>query len=180
MFERAGALFSQRVGEVTDDAWTAPTPCEAWTVRDLVNHLVAEHRWAPDLLGGATVDEIGDKYDGDLVGADPAAAWEKTWAASSAAWSDVDEATTVMLSRGPTPVAEYRQEMIIDLVVHGWDLSRGAGLAESGESSAVRRALEIAQAHVDEWSGSTFFAAPVPVEGEDPLVRLIALLGRRP
>lgn len=55
VFERAGALFTQRVHEVPDDAWDSPTPCPKWDVRALVNHMVSEHLWVPDLLGGARV-----------------------------------------------------------------------------------------------------------------------------
>jgi uncharacterized protein (TIGR03086 family) len=180
VFERAGALFTQRVHEVLDTAWTAPTPCDGWNVRDLVNHLVAEHRWVPDLLGGATVGEVGTRHDGDVVGSDPVGAWDSAWARSSAVWADVDEDGIVGLSRGPTPVGSYREEMIVDLVVHGWDLSRGAGLREIGDRTAVRRALEIASEQVDGWSGSDFFDQPVSVDTDDPLIRLVALLGRQP
>jgi len=41
VLDRAGALFAQRVHELPDDAWEAPTPCPDWHVEDLVNHLVA-------------------------------------------------------------------------------------------------------------------------------------------
>ena len=181
IFERAGAHFTDRIHEVPDDAWGAATPCSEWDVRELVNHMVAEHLWVPDLLGGATVDEIGDRYDGDVLGDDPAAAWDAAWAASSAAWAAVGEGDTVELSRGTTPIATYREEMIIDLVVHGWDLSRGAGLDESGSPAAVARALEIASANPYGSGGSSsYFAAPVQVESDDPLVRLVAILGRQP
>ena len=181
IFERAGARFTDRVHEVPDDAWGAPTPCSEWDVRALVHHMVWEHLWAQDLVGGSTIEEVGDKYDGDVLGTDPVAAWDAAWAASSASWAAVAEDATVELSRGTTPISTYRQEMIIDLVVHGWDLSRGAGLVEAGDPASVRRALEIADASPYGSGGaSSYFAAPVPVESDDPLVRLVAILGREP
>ena len=181
VFDRAGMHVAQRVHEVPDDAWTAPTPCTEWNVREVLNHLVYEQLWARDLLSGATVEEVGSRHDGDVVGDDPVGAWDAAWAASRAAFAAVDEQATVALSRGPTPIADYRREMIIDLVVHGWDLSRGAGLDESGEPSSVRRALQIAEEQdAGGWSASGMFAPPVPVDSDDPLTRLVALLGRRP
>jgi len=180
-FERAGALFTQRVHEVPHDAWDAPTPCSDWDVRALVNHMVSEHLWVPDLLGGATVAQVGDQYEGDVVGDDPVRAWDAAWAASRSAWAVVDEDGTVELSRGTAPVSTYREEMIIDLVVHGWDLSRGAGLDESGDAESVRRALEIAsEGPYGSGGDSSYFDAPVKVESNDPLVKLVAILGRRP
>lgn len=37
----------------------------------LVNHVVAKDRWTPPLLAGRTIADVGDRLDGDLLGADP-------------------------------------------------------------------------------------------------------------
>ena len=50
LFRRNAAQFGARVDAVPDDAWHAPTPCADWDVHDLVNHVVNEQRWAPDLM----------------------------------------------------------------------------------------------------------------------------------
>src|SRR3954451_24748645 len=75
-FERAEGRFQSLVHQVTDDKWAAPTPCSDWDVRALVNHLVYEARWAPPLLEGKTIAEVGDRFDGDLLGDDPRAAYD--------------------------------------------------------------------------------------------------------
>src|SRR3954452_9083156 len=71
----AEGAFNARVHAIHDDQWTAPTPCEGWDVRTLVNHMVYEYAWGPDLLGGATVAGVGSKDDGDLLGDNPLAVW---------------------------------------------------------------------------------------------------------
>ena len=48
-------------------AWAAPSPCQGWSVRDVLNHLVAEHRWAPRLLAGESLTQVGDAYDLSLI-----------------------------------------------------------------------------------------------------------------
>lgn len=176
----AGAEFTARVHAVPADAWHAPTPCTEWDVRDLVNHVVGEHLWAPHLLRGETVEEVGDRYDGDVVGADPVAAWDDAWSASSAAWAAASDDQDVHLSRGPTPASAYAEEMLSDLVVHGWDLARGAGLDERGDPRAVARVLQTAEAHAAEWAGSTMFGDRIDVDSDDPQDRLLGLLGRQP
>src|SRR3954471_20256222 len=68
--ERATAHFGDLVQKVGSDQWESATPCSDWDVRALVNHLVYEARWAPPLLAGRTIADVGDQFDGDLLGAD--------------------------------------------------------------------------------------------------------------
>ena len=83
LFAEGQDTFGRHVRRATAaDLWAAPTPCTDWTVRDLVNHLTVEHLWVPPLLEGRTVAEVGDRFDGDVLGDDPAAAWEAAAAAS--------------------------------------------------------------------------------------------------
>jgi hypothetical protein len=67
--------FDRRVQLIADGQWTNPTPDTEWSVRDLVEHLVGEQLWVPLLLGGATVEQVGDRFDGDNLGDDPKTAW---------------------------------------------------------------------------------------------------------
>ena len=71
MFRRAVAEFDGRVRQIGAHQWQAPTPDEDWSVRDLVNHVVGEDLWAPLLLAGSTIAEVGDRFDGDVLGAEP-------------------------------------------------------------------------------------------------------------
>ena len=76
LYERTTREVGELLRAVTADQWEARTPCAGWTVRDLVNHLVGENRWIPPLLAGSTVADVGGELDGDLLGADPVAAWD--------------------------------------------------------------------------------------------------------
>ena len=86
--------------------WDAPTPCAGWDVRALVRHVVEEEMWAPPLLAGATIAEVGYCFTGDQLGDDPLGEFEQ---AHTAALTAVDEAPDreVHLSFGDTPRAEY-------------------------------------------------------------------------
>ena len=48
-----------------------PTPCDGWSVRELLNHIVGGNFWAAELAAGKTIDEVGDRLDGDMLGDDP-------------------------------------------------------------------------------------------------------------
>lgn len=64
LYDEALASFGRRVQAVARNQWQAPTPCAAWSVRELVNHLTAEQLRAPELLLGATPAELGDRFEG--------------------------------------------------------------------------------------------------------------------
>jgi uncharacterized protein (TIGR03086 family) len=176
----AARAFGERVTAVPADAWDAPTPCSDWRVHDLVGHLVSEHLWVPLLLGGATTEEVGDRFDGDVLGDDPVAAWQAAIGPSMDAWAATPDDATVQLSTGPTPAAEYAEQMLLDLTVHAWDLARGAGLPEELDAEIVTHVLAYVDAHTDELAGSGLFADAVPLDSRDPQDRLLAELGRRP
>ena len=71
LHRRAVEEFDARVRAVGDDQWELPTPCADWNVRQLVNHLVYENRWTVPLMEGSTIAEVGDRYEGDLLGDAP-------------------------------------------------------------------------------------------------------------
>lgn len=176
----AAEEFGRRVHAVPPDGWDRQSAASEWTVRDVVNHLVGEHLWAPELLGGATVDEVGDRFSGDVLGDDPVKAWDEAIYRSLTAWGSTPPDRVVHLSFGDVPATEYAEQMLLDLTVHGWDLARGAGLDERMNPDAVRHVLAYAEHNADGLEGSGLFGAPVETGSDDPQDRLLGLLGRRP
>lgn len=176
------ALFTDRVHAVRKDQWDDPTPCTEWTVRDLVNHLTAEQLWVPDLVtDGATVEDVGDAYDGDVLGARPRAAWDAAARAARKAFTaDGALERTVQLSYGETPAVAYCSQMTADAVVHAWDLSRAIGAPERLPDALVAFALEEVTPYADQLAASGLFAPPIePPPGDSAQSLLLAMLGRR-
>ncbi|MBO1415883.1 TIGR03086 family metal-binding protein [Streptomyces sp. FH025] len=179
-YSEALAAFGERVRLITPDQWDSPTPCTDWSVRDLVNHLVNEQLWVPELLMGATIAEVGGRFDGDLLGDDPATAWTEAAEAARQAWA-VPGATelTVHLSYGDTSGQYYLDQLTTDLVIHSWDLAEGIGRHTRLPEDLVEFALGEFAGYGD-LSGSGLFDKPLPVSADaDPQTRLLALTGRR-
>ena len=177
------ALFGDRVHAVRDDQWGAATPCTDWSVRDLVNHLVSEQLWvAPMVRDGATVDSVGDAFDGDVLGPDPAASWDTAARGARDAFAAPDALErTVHLSFGDTAGRDYCAQLTTDLVVHAWDLSRAIGADEQLPDDLVDFAVREVTPYAAELEKSGLFAAPVqPPPGADVQTKLLCLLGRRP
>ncbi|NYI04138.1 TIGR03086 family metal-binding protein [Allostreptomyces psammosilenae] len=173
--------FGRLVHAVPRDGWHAATPCTEWDVRDLVNHLVAEQLWVPPLLKGATLAEVGDRYEGDVLGDDPVAAWDHAAAGALAAFGHPGALDRqVQLSYGLTSAAAYCAQMTADAVVHSWDLARGIGADDSLDPDLVRFTLREMEPYADSLSGSGLFARPLSVPADaDPQTRLLAMVGRR-
>ena len=52
-FRRVAGRFTDRAHEVPPDAWDNPAPCDGWTARDIVDHLVT---WVPGFFGAAGIE----------------------------------------------------------------------------------------------------------------------------
>src|SRR5688500_8546662 len=144
---RALKRYGELVHAIQDDQWHGPTPCSEWDVRVLVNHLVSENLWMPPLLEGKTIGEVGSALDGDLLGEEPKAAWDRSAEEASRAVQATPLDGTVHLSYGTTPIEHYSSEVFTDLTIHGWDLARGIGADEAMDPGVVDLLDERDEAH---------------------------------
>jgi uncharacterized protein (TIGR03086 family) len=111
-----------------DGEWSAPTPCSEWDVRRLVNHMTYENRWTKPLMEGKTIAEVGDAFEGDLLGDAPTeAALDAAEEALGAVTDRLPRGGKVHLSYGEEDVAEYVSQLTADHLIHGWDLAAATG-----------------------------------------------------
>jgi uncharacterized protein (TIGR03086 family) len=174
--------FGRRVVTIGDGAWGRPTPCADWDVRALVGHVVDENRWAPPLLAGRTIADVGDELSGDPLGDDPRAAWDAsaTVASDAVARPGALEGTA-HLSFGDVPGSEYVMQLTADLLVHAWDLARGTGgddRLDEGVVAAVSTWFDGMEAAYRS-AGAIGPAVALP-DSADEQDRLLARFGRDP
>ena len=181
-YRRSVAGFTARLAHIRPDQWSEPTPCREWDVRALVNHIVNEERWMPPLFGGATIEEVGDRFDGDLLGADPignAAAAAREADTAVAAPGALER--TVHLSFGDFPATEYLGQLRADHLVHAWDLAAAIGADRTLDAAVVSEVAAWFAPREEAYRSSGAIEARVPVpdsaSGQD---RLIAAFGRDP
>jgi uncharacterized protein (TIGR03086 family) len=181
LFPRAIAGFDARVHAVKPDQWHAPTPDDEWDVTDLVNHLVVEQLWVPETMAGKTMEEVGDRFEGDQVGNDPAGAWGRASAASLAAAAEPGALDRpVHLSRGQAPAREYVAELTMDATVHSWDLARGVGADDTLDPELVTFSYELLLPMKDDLVKSGLFKPVVDVPDDADLqTKLLAIVGRK-
>jgi uncharacterized protein (TIGR03086 family) len=180
LHRRAVEEFGARVQAVGDDQWELPSPCSDWNVRQLVNHLVYENRWTVPLMGGSTIAEVGDRYEGDLLGDHPKAAWEESsQEAVGSVQADGALDRIVDLSSGPTPAREYVSQLFADHLIHAWDLARAIGADERLDPELVDACASWFASMEDLYrSIGAIGERPEVRPGADPQTTLLAAFGR--
>ena len=162
------------------------TPCDGWTLADLLAHLSVQHRgfaaaargeggdlavWVPRPLAPdpvadflAATAEVLTTFGADGVGVAP---------------FRLPEISTTM----EFPATRAMRFHFIDYVVHAWDLARSTGTTLDLDHAVLTAAYEVAQQVPDTsrgLPGSPFaLEAPVP-PGASLLDQIIAMLGRSP
>jgi uncharacterized protein (TIGR03086 family) len=172
---RLSDQFAARVAAVSPDAWDQPTPCEDWTVRDLVGHVVDSQGMFLGFIG----DEVGEVPS---VADDPVGAWDATRGAVQRDLDDPDRAGAEFegLMGVQTFESAVDRFLCMDLVVHGWDLARATGQDEEITPEELARVSETATSFGDAMRSPRAFGPEVDLPpGADDQVRLLAFLGRR-
>lgn len=172
--------FDAAVGQVREAHWGNATPCPGWTVRDLVNHVTVEDLWAIELFAGSTIEEVGDRFDGDQLGADALATWRAASADALGTASAPGAMTRVVhLSFGDVPGSEYAMQLFADHLVHSWDLAVaiGAPVGLHEEAVAACRAW-FAEREDGYRAAGAIGPRPMIAADADPVTQLLAGFGR--
>jgi uncharacterized protein (TIGR03086 family) len=169
------------VAGISADQLGLITPDAEWDVHTLLNHVVAGNLWAAELAAGRTIDQVGDRLDGDVIGADPAAAYDRS--AESAA--TVFEAPGALeapcaVSYGPVPGSVYAGHRFVDVLIHGWDLAKATGQDTSLDPELVEACAQVLEPQVEAFRAAGAIGPAVASgPGDSPQTRLLAMLGRR-
>ncbi|MFD4265700.1 TIGR03086 family metal-binding protein [Rhodococcus sp. NPDC058481] len=175
LYRRLAADLTRRVEAIPADRWDNPSPCEGWTARDVVRHIVETHSF-PVNAAGMTLPAVPD------VDADPVGAWTQTRDAVQEILDDPDRADREYEGQmGRAKVSDiFGSFYTFDLVVHGWDLAKATG----GDTSIASEDLTMV-AHFAERMGDSLHTpgvcgptVEVPADA-DELTRVLGLVGRR-
>lgn len=169
------------VQRVEETDLSKPTPDTDWSVRDLLRHIIGEVLWIPDVIAGQTIAEVGDRYEGDVVGASAVASWQAASNKAEVAIRELDDASKLVhLSFGDVPAHIYLRQMILDLTIHAWDLATAIGQDDNLPEPLVEAAWDVLEPEVENWRSAGALAAAVTVSDDAPLqTKLLALSGRQ-
>jgi len=174
-YGRLSSAFADKVAAVPAERWGSPSPCEDWTARDVVQHVVD----SSSMFFGFVGREAPDAPTADE---DPVAAFDAIRTAVQADLDDPERAGTSFEGyAGRSTFADAVDRFLaFDLVVHGWDLARATGLDEAIDRAELDRIAETAETMGPMLRSSGAFGAEVEVAPDaDQQARLLAFLGRQ-
>jgi uncharacterized protein (TIGR03086 family) len=166
---------------VASGQWHDPTPCTEWDLKQVANHIIGENLWAAELFKGQTIAEVGSRLDGDLAGDDPAAAYAASVSSARAAVTAPGAMEmTCHLSFGDYSGSDYAAQLLLDTVVHGWDIAKASGQDTRLDRELVGACLPIATELTTQFRSSGVFGEDLRVAPDaDPQTRLLSMMGRR-
>jgi uncharacterized protein (TIGR03086 family) len=180
LFDTCLSSATRVIHKVKQEQFGDSTPDTEWDVQALVSHMLYELSWVPDILEGLTITEVGDKYDGNLIGDDLQVSWDQAEAKARQAVERVDPTKIIHLSYGDFPTRHYLQQESNDQLIHSWDLGTAIGTAVRFDPEATRHLYQETLPNKDQLAATGLFAPAIEVsDSEDIQTKLLALFGRK-
>ncbi|MFB4421102.1 TIGR03086 family metal-binding protein [Streptomyces sp. QL37] len=158
------------------------TPCHGWDLRELINHWVLHSSYGLEHRALRTL--VPDELTARDFTAEPG--WPERYAAqlarAVAAWSSpTAREGTVDTGHGSTPAGEMAAMLLMETVLHGWDVARATGQEFRLSGPAAACLLETVEGTAALYRRYEGFAAEVtlPDDASD-FERVLALSGRDP
>ncbi|MER5194341.1 TIGR03086 family metal-binding protein [Streptomyces sp. NPDC002755] len=179
---RAHAYLREVVAAVGDGQWGAATPCDAWTVRQVLNHARIDQQGYGLALSGGQPDS-DPFHPADALDGDPVAELAKVLDAVAEAYAGLPADTEqVPTPLGPLPLPLAIGAAAMDAAVHAWDIAVATG-QDRPLPAETAEGIEPTAAHlVDHLRDSFKVFAPAreTPDGHDRSATLLAFLGRDP
>jgi uncharacterized protein (TIGR03086 family) len=171
-----------RIVDGTDPSQFADkTPCTQWDVKELLNHLIL---WtAYSFERRARGEQVGPDLTERDFAADPdyAAAYRAQLDRALAAWAPAEVwDSEIETGGGKTPAPQVAEMILMELVLHGWDLATATGQAYEVSDEVAATVAKAVAATAEMYRQYDGFAAEVAVGPEaTELQKALALSGRK-
>jgi len=171
--DQLGPLLANVVGNITPAQLDNETPCAQFTVRDVLEHMVggatafaAAFRGqpaSPVAPTGDVLDEFGPALTNLATAMHEPGALDRT----------------VQAQFGAVPGETFARFVVLDGLVHGWDLATATSQPYEPPEALVADVAAFASAALDPLrDGDTFAAAVRAPKGSTPIEQLASLTGR--
>jgi uncharacterized protein (TIGR03086 family) len=152
-YRRRADAFEAKVAVVAPEQWANQSPCEKWSARDVVDHIVSMH--------GVMLRPMNKALPkAPTVAEDPLGAFQAARASVEVVLDDPELAgADCDTPSGRMTAADHIDQVVSDdLVLHGWDLARATGQDETMDPADVERL----------WASTSAIPAAVMVQYRTP------------
>ena len=174
---RSFAAVAALIGAIRPDQWSAPTPCEQWDVRRVVEHLIGMNLVFAAMLADERPPQRGEGLPSDEL--------PRAFSDSAAGLLDAFAKPGALKRSYTSPLgsasgSDRLKIRLYDLLAHGWDLAEATGQPVQLPDDAAEDALGFAREQLTDQARTGRFAPPQTVpDGAPAIERLVAFLGRR-
>lgn len=173
------------VDNIEPDQLGNASPCEAWTVRDVLNHVTGgAEMFAVCVREGSVPDaQLGEIMTSDRLGDDYQASFHRAADAANESFALPGAMDRIVkLPFGEMPASMAINIAIFDVTTHAWDLAKATGQSTDLDPEVAAIAYQVAQTMLsDDLRNAGMFGpeveAPPDASAAD---RLAALAGRTP
>ena len=170
LYGQASAWTVSKVRGAVDQL-DVQTPCDAWDVRTLLNHMLDTQRY---FIGAARGEDVRppSPEPPTLLGEDPVAAFEQSRSEVLRAFAEPG----AVEKTGPALGIAFADQLL-----HGWDLATATGQNATMPEGLPPAAYQMIHGRfTDEQRTGVFKAAVAVLPGASPQDRLLAYTGRDP
>ncbi|MFG2433894.1 TIGR03086 family metal-binding protein [Streptomyces sp. NPDC048508] len=183
LLTRAHTRLRDVAAGVPEGAWGAPTPCGAWTVRQVLNHARLDQQAYGAAVTGTGWPDSDAFQPSDEPVADATAALDKVLTDVAGVYAGLPaDMQAVPTPLGPLPLRVAAAAGAMDAGVHAWDIAVATGQRSPLDdelAGGIRLAADLLADHLRDAFG--VFAAPRETPADaGPAASLLAFLGRDP
>ena len=170
LYRRASDWTVSKVAGAVDQL-DAPTPCDEWDVRTLLNHMLETQQFFLKRARGEDAS-LPSAEPPPLIGDDPVGAFEQARDETLQTFGEAG----VMEEAGPSLGISFS-----DTLLHGWDVARATSQDTTMPEGLAEAAYRMIHGRFTEDQRKGVFKPEIPVgETASPQDRLLAYTGRDP
>jgi len=149
----------------------APTPCDEWTLRELLNHMLETQWYFINAGRGADASPPGPNPP-NILSDNPTADFHLARAEVLTVFGQQEVRDKTGMALGTA---------FADSLLHGWDVARATGQDDQMPEGLPQAAYDVIHGRFTDEQRKGIFKPEVPVDADaTPQQRLLAYTGRRP
>ena len=178
-------LTTSVVDNIEPEQLDNQSPCTAWTVRDVLNHVTGgAEMFAICVRDGSVPDEmVGELMAGDRLGDDYQGSFHAAADAANDSFAIPGAMDRIVkMPFGEMPAGMALNIAIFDVTTHAWDLAKATDQSTDLDPEVVGVAFQVARTMLtDDLRNAGMFGAEVAIDDDAPVAdRLAAFAGRTP